>query len=222
MINTAIFNVKSIHRGIELGCRNWTTFESFAWFVNYVRNPLPNVTSNICWDRIRYSFTFILDVWSFLPWIAFNLARSYKRLCAGLIQVMAACFLTILVKDGCTIQRLSFFKGDLLIDVILTSFPLLLLQQQVVSRGNLVVLVVLDKSLRLFQIFPWKMVFEQFLNIINHWDFIDAYDYSFHIIWFDFCEPFMLSDFLNSDSVFRLGVQNSFGQVFEACWQTAW
>jgi hypothetical protein len=61
------------------------------------------------------------------------------------------------------------------------------------------------------------MVFEQFLNIINDWDFIDAYDYSFHIIWFDFCEPFMLSDFLNSDSVFRFGVQNSFGQVFEAC-----
>ena len=72
-------------------------------------------------------------------------------------------------------------------------------------------LVVLYKRLGLLQVFPCEMVFEQLLNIINHWDFIYAYDDSFHVIRLYFCEPFMLSDFLDGDSVFGLSVQNSFG-----------
>ena len=47
MINTAIFNVKSVHCGVELVCRNRTTFESFAWLVDDIRNSLSNVSADI-------------------------------------------------------------------------------------------------------------------------------------------------------------------------------
>lgn len=211
MIDTAIFNVKSVHRSIELGCRNRAPFEIFAWFIDYIRNPLLNVSTNIRWCRNRGSFAVVLYDWSLLSFLLFDLAWCYKRLCTGLIQVMAACFLTIIVEHRWAVQRLSFVKGDLLIDVIFASFSLFLLQQQVVSRCNLVVLIVMDERLWLVQVFPWKMVFQQLLDIINNWYFICAYNYSFHVVWFYFCEPFMLSDFLDCDSVFRLGVQNSFG-----------
>ena len=47
MINTAIFNVKSVHCGVELVCRNRTTFKSFAWLVDDIRNSLSNVSADI-------------------------------------------------------------------------------------------------------------------------------------------------------------------------------
>lgn len=62
MINTAIFNVKRVHCGVELVCRNRTTFESFAWLVDDVRNSLSNVSADIRRAGVRCSFAFVVDI----------------------------------------------------------------------------------------------------------------------------------------------------------------
>ena len=52
----------------------------------------------------------------------------------------------------------SFFESDLLKDIVFACDSLFLFEQQVVSTGHLVVLVVQDKSGSLFEVVPSEMV----------------------------------------------------------------
>ena len=113
-----------------------------------------------------------------------TLGASFAETLLGLVEGFLNLFLLahLLVDDvAAAVGGLSLFESYLLEDVVLARLPLLLLHQQVVGRGDLVVLVVLHVRGRLVQLLPAE-VRPQVLQLLrDHWDAVLTHYYPIHL-----------------------------------------
>ena len=68
----------------------------------------------------------------------------------GRIQRDVKALREIAFQVGCAVKCLSLIERHLLVDIVLARYAFLLFQEEVVSRSDLVVFVVLDERCRIF------------------------------------------------------------------------
>jgi hypothetical protein len=113
------------------------------------------------------------------------------------------------------------FLGSQLIDVIAATFTLSLFDQQVVSWGDLIVLVVLNVSFCLFQMFALKM-FRQLGELLRHyWNWILAHDQAIQLSSWRFLIPFVAPNVLNGVALLWIGFEDFDHEVFVG-WLDKW
>ena len=125
-----------------------------------------------------------------------------------------------LVQIGCGIQVSFLISGHLLKKVVTPSFSLLLFQQQIVSRGYLVVLIVLDISHSLVQVAVWtdatsyKTVLNLAKKLVKHWHTVLTNDDSFSdFVDLDLTKPLVGLDLSDGVPFGRISIQNLLDQI---------
>ena len=120
-----------------------------------------------------------------------------------------------LVQIGCGIQISFLISGHLLKKVVTSSFSLLLFQQQIVSRGYLVVFIILDISHSLVQVAIWtdstcyKTVLNLAKKFVKHWHTVLPNDNSFSdFVDLDLTKPLMGLDLRDGIPFGRISIQN--------------
>ena len=118
------------------------------------------------------------------------------------------------------IQVPLFVAHHLLEEVVSSSLPLLSLQEQVVSRRDLVMLVVLNVSDGLIQVTVWadargrKAILDLAQELFDHWDSVFANHNALHLYGLHLSVPLMGPNVGNHETLRRVSVQNLSDQVF--------
>lgn len=101
------------------------------------------------------------------------------------------------IQVACTVEISLFVPHNLLKETITASLSLLFLKQQVVCRGNLVMLVILNIRYSLCQVTiransrSIETVLDLAKKFFNYRNSVFTDNNSFHFIWFNLTIPFM-------------------------------
>ena len=122
------------------------------------------------------------------------------------------------IQVACTVEISLFVPHNLLKEVITASLSLLFLKQQVVCRGNLVMLVILNIRYSLCQVAVGadsggiETVLDFAEKFFNNGDSIFTDHNSFHFIGFHLTVPLMISNICDCKSFNWVSIQNFLNQ----------
>jgi len=144
-------------------------------------------------------------------WVHHNFTRGLHFLETVDLQV---------VKVRCAIEVSLLVTHHLFEQIVTASFSLTLFKQQVVSRGDLIMFVVLNVGNRLVKVavgadarsheavlYLWQKLFDQ-------WHAVFADDNAFHVNCFHLGVPLVCSDIRNGDTSLGVGIQNFLDKIF--------
>ena len=133
-----------------------------------------------------------------------------------------------IVEVARAIQVPLLVAHHLLEEVVSSSLPLLSLQEQVVSRRDLVVLVVLNVSDGLVQVTVWadargrEAVLDLAQELFDHWDSVFANHNALHLYGLHLSVPLVSPNVGHHETLRRVGVQNLSDQVFRCLGDHSW
>ena len=114
------------------------------------------------------------------------------------------------------VEVLILVECHLFKDIVLPSHSLLLLKQEIVGGGHLVVLIVLYELGGLLKIFAIEVILEDFNELLDNWYTIFAHYHTLHLNASDLSVPFVSSNVSDGDSFLRFGVQDFLHKILQS------